>query len=133
MDSVWWSLRELWEDEQLYQGYKVTPYCPRCQPTLSSHELSQGYKEDTPDPSVYVKFRLNEADGKTFLLAWTTTPWTLPGNVALAVHPRETYVRVRQGEETYILAKARLLVLDGDDEVLEEFPGEDLVNRTYEP
>ena len=86
MESVWWSLKELWEDDMLYQGYKVTPYCPRCQTTLSSHELSQGYREDTPDPSVFVKFRLNDSDGKTFFLAWTTTPWTLPGNVALAVH-----------------------------------------------
>jgi isoleucyl-tRNA synthetase len=133
IESVWWSLKQLWDSDLLYQGYKVVPYCPRCQTSLSSHELSLGYQENTPDPSVYVKFRLNDADGKTFLLAWTTTPWTLPGNVALAVHPTETYVRVRQGDETYILAKARLLVLDGEYEVLEEFPGEELVNRAYEP
>ncbi|TMB89535.1 MAG: isoleucine--tRNA ligase, partial [Chloroflexi bacterium] len=95
IESVWWSLKELWEDDRLYQGYKVAPYCPRCQTSLSSHELSQGYQEDTPDPSVYVKFRLNDSDDRTFLLAWTTTPWTLPGNVALAVHPSKPYVRVR--------------------------------------
>jgi isoleucyl-tRNA synthetase len=133
IESVWWSLKELWEDDLLYQGYKVTPYCPRCQTTLSSHELSQGYREDTPDPSVYVKFRLNDSDGKTFLLAWTTTPWTLPGNVALAVHPGKTYVRVAQGDESYILAKQRLEVLEGDYEILDEMHGSDLVDRTYEP
>ncbi len=133
IESVWWSLKELWDDDLLYQGYKVTPYCPRCQTTLSSHELSQGYREDTPDPSLYVKFRLNDSDGATFLLAWTTTPWTLPGNVALAVHPGKTYVRVAQGDEFYILAKQRLEVLEGDYEVLDEMQGSDLVDRTYEP
>jgi isoleucyl-tRNA synthetase len=133
IESVWWSLKELWEDELLYQGYKVTPYCPRCQTTLSSHELSQGYREDTSDPSVYVKFRLNESDGKTFLLAWTTTPWTLPGNVALAVHSGKPYVRVAQGDESYILAKERLSVLEGDYEILGEMDGSDLVDLTYEP
>ena len=133
MESVWWSLKELWEDDLLYQGYKVTPYCPRCQTTLSSHELSQGYREDTPDPSVYVKFRLNDSDGTTFLLAWTTTPWTLPGNVALAVHSRKPYVRVVQGDESYILAKERLSILDGDYEIVEEMDGSDLVDLTYEP
>ncbi len=133
IESVWWSLKELWDDDLLYQGYKVTPYCPRCQTTLSSHELSQGYKEDTSDPSVYVKFRLNDSDGKTFLLAWTTTPWTLPGNVALAVHSGKRYVRVAQGDETYILAQQRLEILDGDYTILDEMDGRDLVDLTYEP
>ena len=133
IESVWWSLKQLFERDLLYKGYKVTPYCPRCQTSLSSHELSQGYHDDTPDPSVYVKFRLNDSDGSTFLLAWTTTPWTLPGNVALAVHPHETYVRVAQNDETYILARARLEVLDPGYEVLEEMRGSDLVDSTYEP
>jgi len=133
IESVWWSLKELWDDEMLYQGYKVTPYCPRCQTTLSSHELSQGYREDTPDPSVYVKFRLNDSDGKTFLLAWTTTPWTLPGNVALAVRSGKPYVRVAQGDESYILARERLSVLEGDYEILGEMDGSALVDLTYEP
>ncbi len=133
IESVWWSLKALWDAGLLYQGYKVTPYCPRCQTTLSSHELSQGYKEDTSDPSVYVKFRLNNSDGKTFLLAWTTTPWTLPGNVALAVHSGKRYVRVAQGNETYILAKQRLEILDGDYTILDEMDGSDLVDLTYEP
>ena len=133
IESVWWSLKQLWDRDLLYQGYKVTPYCPRCQTSLSSHELSLGYHEDTPDPSVYVKFRVNDSDGETSFLAWTTTPWTLPGNVALAVHPDQTYVRVRQGDETYILAKARLSILDGDYEIVAEMPGSDLVDQTYEP
>ena len=133
IESVWWSLRTLWDADLLYQGYKVTPYCPRCQTTLSSHELSLGYQEDTPDPSVYVKFRLNDSDGSTFLLAWTTTPWTLPGNVALAVHSGKPYVRVAQGDKSYILAKERLSVLDGDYEILDEMDGADLVDLTYEP
>ncbi|HKR98370.1 MAG TPA: isoleucine--tRNA ligase, partial [Candidatus Dormibacteraeota bacterium] len=133
IESVWWSLKQLWDRELLYQGYKVAPYCPRCQTSLSSHELSQGYREDTPDPSVYIKFRLNDSDGSTYLLAWTTTPWTLPGNVALAVHPEEMYARVRQNSETYILASKRLTVLDGDYELVEEMPGSELVDLTYEP
>ena len=133
IESVWWSLKQLWDRDLLYSGYRVAPYCPRCQTSLSSHELSLGYQEDTPDPSVYVKFRVNDSDGTTFFLAWTTTPWTLPGNVALAVHPHETYVRVSQGGESYILAKERLSVLDPGYEVLEEMRGSDLVDDTYEP
>ena len=133
IESVWWSLKEIWDRGLLYQGYKVTPYCPRCQTSLSSHELSQGYQDDTPDPSVYVKFRINDSDRTTFMLAWTTTPWTLPGNVALAVHPDATYVRVRQNGEDLILAEARLAVLDGDFEVVARMKGEELVDLTYEP
>ncbi|HEV7679731.1 MAG TPA: isoleucine--tRNA ligase [Candidatus Dormibacteraeota bacterium] len=133
IESVWWSLKQIHDRGLLYQDYKVTPYCPRCQTSLSSHELSQGYRDDTPDPSVYVKFRINDSDGRTSLLAWTTTPWTLPGNVALAVHPTETYARVRQGDEDYILAQARLDVLQGPYEVVDTFPGMDLVDLTYEP
>ncbi len=133
IESVWWSLKKIWDRGLLYQDYRVAPYCPRCQTSLSSHELSQGYRDDTPDPSVYVKFRLNDGDGRTSMLAWTTTPWTLPGNVALAVHPDETYVRVRQNGEDLILAEARLSVLDGDYEVVERMRGEALVDETYQP
>ncbi|TMC47958.1 MAG: isoleucine--tRNA ligase [Chloroflexi bacterium] len=132
IESVWWSLRQLWDMGLVYQGYKVQPYCPRCQTSLSSHELSQGYREDTPDPSIYVRFRLADTP-QTSLLAWTTTPWTLPGNVALAVHPDQTYVRVRQGEEDVIVAKARMEVLDGEYQVVAEMPGRDLVDLTYQP
>ena len=133
IESVWWSLKQIWDRGLLFQDYKVTPYCPRCQTSLSSHELSQGYRDDTPDPSIFVKFRLNDSDGTTFLLAWTTTPWTLPGNVALAVHPDEPYVRVRQGDEDIILAKARLDVLEGTYDVVDTMRGEELVDHTYEP
>ncbi|GAC1344474.1 MAG: isoleucine--tRNA ligase [Candidatus Dormibacteria bacterium] len=133
IESVWWSLKQLWDRDLLYRGYKVAPYCPRCQTSLSSHELSQGYKENTPDPSVYIKFRLEDGDGSTYLLAWTTTPWTLPGNVALAVHPREQYTRVCQGAEDLILASARLSILVGEYEVVEEMPGSALVDLSYQP
>jgi len=132
IESVWWSLKQIFDRGLLYQDYKVTPYCPRCQTSLSSHELSQGYRDDTRDPSVYVRFRLNDSDES--LLAWTTTPWTLPGNVALAVHPSETYARVQQNGEQLVLAQARLDdVLQGDYQVIETFPGSDLVDRTYQP
>ncbi len=132
IESVWWSLQQLWDRDLLYQGYKVTPYCPRCQTSLSSHELSQGYQDDVPDPSVYVKFRLVGAEDVS-LLAWTTTPWTLPGNVALAVHPDAVYVEVEQQGERLILARERLEVLDGAYAITSEMPGRDLVGRSYEP
>ena len=133
IESVWWSLKELWDRDLLYRGYKVTPYCPRCQTSLSSHELSLGYREDTPDPSVIVKFRIADSDSTVSLLAWTTTPWTLPGNVALAVHPDEEYVRVRVGQEDFILARGRLGILDSPYEVVEAMRGQDLVDISYEP
>ncbi len=134
IESVWWSLKQLWDKGLLYREYRVTPYCPRCQTTLSSHELSLGYRDDTKDPSIYVKFLVDDdPDGRTYLLAWTTTPWTLPGNVALAVHPDETYVEVEQAGERLILAKARLSVLEGDYVVSREFPGSTLVGRSYKP
>ena len=142
IESVWWSLRQLWDRDLLYQGYRVTPYCPRCQTSLSSHELSLGYQDDVPDPSVFVKFRLQDGDGpeargpvadRVSMLAWTTTPWTLPGNVALAVHPGATYVEVEQGGERLILARDRLEVLDPGYSVVRELPGRELVGRSYEP
>ncbi|MGA8014475.1 MAG: isoleucine--tRNA ligase [Candidatus Dormiibacterota bacterium] len=132
IESVWWSLKQLWDRDLLYQGYRVTPYCPRCQTSLSSHELSLGYQDDVPDPSVYVKFRLRGGD-RASLLAWTTTPWTLPGNVALAVHPDATYVEVEQGGDRLILARERLEVLEGEYQVIAEMPGRELVGRSYEP
>ena len=133
IESVWWSLKQLWDRDLLYEDYKVVPYCPRCQTSLSSHELSLGYRDDTPDPSVYVKFRVADSDGRTFLLAWTTTPWTLPGNVALAVQPHAEYVRVRQADEDLILARERLEVLDGEYEIVATMSGGDLLDISYEP
>jgi len=132
IQSVWWALKQMWDQGLIYKGFRVAPYCPRCATPLSSHELSQGYRDDTPDPSVYVRFRL-KSDPKTSVLAWTTTPWTLPGNVALAVGEEIEYVKVKQGEEQLILAEARLSVLQGEYEVLERIKGSDLVDLDYDP
>ncbi len=134
IESVWWSLRQLWDKGLLYEGHKVVPYCPRCGTALSSHEVAQGYK-DVEDPSIYVRFPLLEKDGSdagASLLVWTTTPWTLPGNVAVAVAPEVTYVRAELDGEQLILAKALLgKVLGEGAKVLEEFPGAELVTRRY--
>src|SRR6266513_2674753 len=110
MQSVWWALSEMWKQNLVYKGFRVAPYCSRCATPLSSHELSLGYRDNVPDPSVYVRFRLKK-DPKTSILAWTTTPWTLPGNVALAVDNDIDYIKVKEGDEFLILAEARLTVL----------------------
>jgi isoleucyl-tRNA synthetase len=134
IESVWWSLRKLWDDGRLYEGHKVVPYCPRCGTALSSHEVALGY-EDVKDPSIYVRFPLLGEDGTESgesLLVWTTTPWTLPGNVAVAVAPEMTYVRARVNDETVILAEPLVeKVLGEGAEVLDRFPGSDLVGRSY--
>ncbi|HWM64551.1 MAG TPA: isoleucine--tRNA ligase [Solirubrobacterales bacterium] len=135
IESVWWSLRRLWDDGRLYEGHKVVPYCPRCGTALSSHEVALGY-EDVEDPSIYVRFTLlAEAGGPAVdesLVVWTTTPWTLPGNVAVAVSPGVDYVRAKVGDETVILAEALVeKVLGEGAEVVDRFPGADLVGRHY--
>ncbi len=134
IESVWWSLRKLWDEDRLYEGHKVVPYCPRCGTALSSHEVAQGYK-DVEDPSIYVKFPLLAEDGgetDESLLVWTTTPWTLPGNVAVAVAPDVTYVRARVAGETLILAEPLLEKVLGEGvPVTDRFPGSDLVERAY--
>jgi isoleucyl-tRNA synthetase len=132
IQSVWWALKTMWERGLIYKGFRVAPYCPRCATPLSSHELAQGWQEDTPDPSIYVRFRL-KSDPGTSLLAWTTTPWTLPGNVALAVGEDVDYVKVNQGAEHLVLAEARLGILDGEYEVVERLKGRDLLDLEYEP
>jgi isoleucyl-tRNA synthetase len=132
MESVWWILKQIWDKELLYQGFKVVPYCPRDQTPLSSHELALGYQDDVEDPSVYVKFEL-EDEPKTYFLAWTTTPWTLPGNVALAVGLDIPYVKVRQGDERYILARERLSVLHGEYQVEAEVDAKSLLGKRYRP
>ena len=132
MESVWWILKQIWDKKMLVQGFKVVPYCPRDQTPLSSHELAQGYQDDVEDPSVYVKFELEDEPG-TYFLAWTTTPWTLPGNVALAVGLDIPYVRVRQGQDRLILARARLSVLDAPYEVEAEVDARSLLGRRYKP
>jgi isoleucyl-tRNA synthetase len=127
IESVWWALAQIHERGLLYEGRKVVPYCPRCETTLSSHEVALGYR-DVVDPSVYIKLRV--AAGEEQLLVWTTTPWTLPGNVAVAVSPRATYVSARVGDEIFLLAQARVEAVLGDaSEILERFSGEELVAR----
>jgi isoleucyl-tRNA synthetase len=131
IESVWWSLSQLFEKGRLYEGHKVVPYCPRDGTPLSSHEVAQGY-QDVVDASIYVRFPLLGADSES-LLVWTTTPWTLPGNAAVAVNPAVTYVRARLGEETLVVAKdLAAKVLGEDARILEELPGSALVGRSYE-
>jgi isoleucyl-tRNA synthetase len=129
IESVWWSLKELWDKGRLYEGHKVVPYCPRCGTALSSHEVALGY-EDVKDPSIYVRFPLIGEDAS--LLVWTTTPWTLPGNEAVAVAPDVTYVRARLGDEVLILAEALVeKVLGEEAEIRERMPGSELVGSHY--
>jgi len=135
METVWWLLKRFWDADLLYQGHKIVPYCPRCGTPLSSHEVSQGY-EDVTEPSVTVKFALVEEPG-SYVLAWTTTPWTLPGNVALAVGPDLDYVRVRQTvddrEERYYVARDRLAQLTGEYVIDRELKGRELAGMRYRP
>ncbi|NMA94848.1 MAG: isoleucine--tRNA ligase [Clostridiales bacterium] len=133
IESVWWSLKVIWEKGLLYKGHKVVPYCSRCGTALSSHEVAQGY-EDVEDPSIYVKMPIRDQDD-TYFLVWTTTPWTLPSNLALAVNSKEDYVKVQlENDEKIILARARLEeVIDEEYEILEEMKGEDLVGIDYVP
>ncbi len=131
IESVWWALKQIWEKGLLYKGNKVVPYCPRCGTSLSSHEVAQGYKE-VEDPSVFVKFPVAGKEN-TYFLVWTTTPWTLPSNVALAVKDTYTYVMVEQCGERLILAEGRLETLEGEYTIIDKFPGEKLVSLKYEP
>jgi isoleucyl-tRNA synthetase len=134
IESVWWSLRRLWDDERLYEGHKVVPYCPRCGTALSSHEVALGY-EDVEDPSIYVRFPLLDEDGgdtDEALLVWTTTPWTLPGNVAVAVAPEVTYVKVKVDGEILILAEPLVEGVLGEGvEIVDRSQGSELVGRSY--
>ncbi|HEV3320902.1 MAG TPA: isoleucine--tRNA ligase [Solirubrobacteraceae bacterium] len=127
IESVWWALAEIHRRGLLYEGHKVVPYCPRCETTLSSHEVALGY-QDVVDPSVFLKLPVLGHEEK--LLVWTTTPWTLPGNVAVAVSPAAKYARVRVGEEMFVLADARVQPVLGDGiEVVDRFTGDELVQR----
>ena len=131
IESLWWILKQIWDKGLLYQDYKVVPYCPRCGTSLSSHEVAQGYKK-IKENSIYIKFKL-KSQKDTYFLVWTTTPWTLPGNVAIAVNTESTYVKVRIGKEYLILVKQRLSVLNEEYEIVEEYKGRDLLNLEYEP
>jgi isoleucyl-tRNA synthetase len=130
IESVWWALKRFYDEGMMYKGFKIQPYCPRCETPLSSHEVSLGY-EDVKDPSVYVRMRLKTEPGVS-LLAWTTTPWTLISNVALAVAPDVQYVRVEQNGEQLILAEARLSVLEGEYRIVERTRGSSLAGLEYE-
>ena len=134
VESGWWILKQFWDKDLLFQGYKVVPYCPRCGTPLSSHELSLGYKEGTIDPSVFVKFKVVDTDN-TYFLAWTTTPWTLPGNAALAVGKKIKYLKVKDvsGDLIYVAAELAEKALTPGFEVLETLSGHDLLGTRYEP
>jgi len=132
IESVWWSLKEIWKKDLLYQGYKVVPYCARCGTALSSHEVAQGY-EDRVDPSVFVRFPVKGEPGVSFL-GWTTTPWTLLSNAALAVGPDITYVRARVGDETLIVAEPLVARVLGEGVQIEsKLKGSELAGMSYEP
>lgn len=133
IETVWWILKIIWERGLLYQDYKVVPYCPRCGTSLSSHEVALGY-EKIKEPAIYVKFRIKNPEFKnSYLLVWTTTPWTLPGNVAIAINPNFTYAKLRVNDENLILAKERMDVCGlKNTEILQEFKGKELVDLYYE-
>ena len=141
IESEWWALKQIWDKKLLYKGFKIVPYCPRCGTPLSSHEVAQGYK-DVKERSAIARFKVKDEDA--YILAWTTTPWTLPSNVALCVNPDETYVKVKAGDGyTYYMAEALLDSVLGklaDEEngvkayeILENYKGSDLENKEYEP
>lgn len=151
IESEWWALKQIWNKKLLYKGHKIVPYCPRCGTPLSSHEVAQGYK-DVKERSAIAKFAVKGTEDE-YILAWTTTPWTLPSNVALCVNPKETYVKVKvevdgkgnvikkdgeevatvAGTEFYYLAEALLSVLGGDYQVVETFTGKALEYKEYIP
>ena len=131
MESVWWVFKQLWDKGLVYEGYRSMFICPRCETTLSQAEVSEGYK-DIKDLSVIAKFELVDEPG-TFVLAWTTTPWTLPGNVALAVNADLEYVKIKQGEEYVIFSKNLHTAKYAAEEVIETITGKDLVGKAYKP
>jgi isoleucyl-tRNA synthetase len=144
IESCWWAIKQMWDRGLVYKGYRVTPHCPRCGTSLSSHEVAQGYKENTEDPSVYIKFKLKPksfakitdklVDKAVYFLAWTTTPWTLPGNTALAVASKADYAVIEVGDEYIIVAdtlRERLGLADNN--LLEKFSGNQLVGIEYQP
>ncbi len=142
IETVWWELKQMFDRGLLYQGHKTLPYCPRCGTGLSSHEVAQGYKT-VEDPTVTIRLPVVSDEGSIFkvskdvrtsMLTWTTTPWTLPANVAAAVAADAVYVEVRQGDERLVLVKTLVeKTLQGDFEILREFPGSELVGLNYEP
>lgn len=131
IESVWWSLKEIDKKGLIYKGHKVVPYCPRCGTALSSHEVAQGYK-DVQDTSAFVKFKV-KGEENTYFLAWTTTPWTLPSNVALCMNAKIDYVKIKANGEYYILAKPLVNSLFEDYEIVDIRKGKDYEYVEYEP
>ena len=131
IESEWWALKKIWERGLLYKGHKIVPYCPRCGTPLSSHEVAQGYK-DVKERSATAKFAV-KGEENTYFLAWTTTPWTLPSNVALCVNPDETYVKIKVDDEYFILAEALVAANfpDKEVEVVQTYTGKDLEYKEY--
>ena len=150
MESVWWAIKQIWDKGLIYQGRRVLLYCPRCETPISNFEVAmdQSYR-DLKEETVTVKFKAKNPEKynsprtktslvrglpkNTYLLAWTTTPWTLPGNVALAVGENIDYLVVKQGEENYILAEARKDILDKDYKIIKKIKGRDLISLEYKP
>lgn len=133
IESVWWALKQIWDKGLLYKGHKIVPYCPRCGTALSSHEVAQGYK-NVKETSCICRFKVKDEDN-TYFLAWTTTPWTLPSNVALCVNGAENYTKVKANDgRIYIMAEALLdEILKDGYEVVQTYKGQDLVGKEYEP
>lgn len=132
MESVWWVFKALWDKGLVYEGYKILPYCPRCATPLSNFETNQGYKE-VVDPAITIRFKLRDEEN-SYILAWTTTPWTLPSNLALAVGPEVDYVKVKDGDEFFYLAENRLGAYYRETpEIVWRGKGTDLAGRRYEP
>ena len=133
IESEWWALKQIWDKGLLYKGHKIVPYCPRCGTPLSSHEVAQGYK-DVKERSAIARFKVKEEDA--YILAWTTTPWTLPSNAGLCINPKETYVKVKAEDGMiYYLAQALCdtVLGEGTYEVLKSYAGTDLEYKEYEP
>jgi isoleucyl-tRNA synthetase len=142
MESIWWVIKQLWNSGLVYLDYRSTPHCPRCGTSLSDHEVALGYKEDTPDPSVYVMFKARPTgalrdvleDLPAYFVAWTTTPWTLPGNTALAVDPDAEYVVAELDGEHFVVASALAQKALGEEHTVDAtLRGSDLVDLTYDP
>lgn len=133
IESVWWALKQIWDKDLLYKGHKVVPYCPRCGTSLSSHEVAQGYK-DVKDKSAFAKFLIKGTENE-YLLAWTTTPWTLPSNIALTVNAREDYVKVELNGEKYILAEALVdkVFEEETPKFIQKYKGKELEGMEYLP
>ncbi|MBE6937221.1 MAG: isoleucine--tRNA ligase [Ruminococcaceae bacterium] len=132
IESEWWAIKQIADKGLIYKGHKIVPYCPRCGTSLSSHEVAQGYK-DVKETSIFVRFHVKGFENR-YLVAWTTTPWTLPSNVALAVNKAEEYSEVKVGEDTMIMASALVQSVVGEEyEVVATYRGEELLGMEYEP